>query len=84
MNLEVLLEPHNLKRSKPCKVQVIIDSLEGKYRDAVESMLAKQYADGGMTDDEISTRFNLAGIAVGSTTIRKHRKATCSCERLSA
>ena len=83
MNLDVLLEPHNITRTKPCKVQVILDSLEGKYMEAVQLMLDKEYAEGGLTDDEITTRLDAAGIAVGSTTIRKHRKSTCSCKRVS-
>jgi hypothetical protein len=78
----VLLEPHNINRTKPCKVQVIVDSLEGQYREAVESMLVKSYVDGGLTDDEITSRLDSAGISVGATTIRKHRKSTCSCKRV--
>lgn len=84
MDLDRLLEPIQPKKLKPCKVTLIVDSLEGKYKEAVVNMLAKTYLEGGLTDEAIADRLVSAGLPIGSTTIRRHRSGSCTCEKAEA
>lgn len=82
MDLEQLLVPVERKQVKPCKVGVLLQTLEGKYLEAVTTMLDKSWAQGGVTDDYISGRLVSAGVPIGASTIRRHRKRECLCEQV--
>lgn len=84
MNLDELLAPIPKKVGKPCKVAVVIDSLEGKYKEAVINLVKTSYREGGLTDDALSARLVSAGLPVSSTTIRKHRAGSCPCGKATA
>ena len=80
MNLDALLQP--VKRiTKPCKMGVILNTLEEPYRKAVLVMTNTNYEDGGPTAEELTEKLRVAGFEIGATTISRHRRKSCLCDR---
>lgn len=84
MNLDLLLEPVEAKKPKPCKVAQTISALEDPYKSALEALVAQDYSAGGLSDAELSKRLMQAGLNLGSTVIHYHRRSVCSCARAAA
>jgi len=80
MSLDVLLEPIPVKTKTPCKVGRVLASLDDPYKTALLTLLDTRFVDGGLADDAVAERLERAGFDVGATTVRSHRKGTCSCE----
>lgn len=79
MSLDVLLEPIPAKTSSVCKIIRIVESLDEPYSSALLNLVETHTADGGLSIDDVAERMRKAGLAVGTTTLSKHRKGLCSC-----
>lgn len=80
MSLDVLLEPvpdRTVVRS--CKVGKFHADLPDKYHEALHNLIVVPYAEGGLSDEELTQRLRQAGCDVGMTVVRKHRKQICAC-----
>lgn len=83
MSLDVLLEPVPEKQAEPCKVMRLVESLAEPYRTALFGLVNTQVADGGLSVDALAQRIRAAGLgSIGTTTLNKHRRAVCTCERV--
>lgn len=60
---------------------LLVEGLEGKYREAAESLLSKPWTTGGMSDEAAAAKLASAGLPVGASTIRRHRSGRCVCVR---
>lgn len=81
MSLEILLSPPSpVKPTQPCKVGRILAGLDEPYKSALTNHLTRTHADGGYTDEFLSSLMGQAGFQIGATTVRTHRKGMCACE----
>jgi hypothetical protein len=82
MSLDILLEPiPERNMTQPCKVGRIVESLTDPHKTALINLLKVEPADGGMTAEDLQIRLQEAGLEVGATAIRRHRKQRCNCEQ---
>ena len=65
--------------SLPCKVGRILETLEDPYKTALINLLVTPYEDGGLSAEQLEQRMKQAGLEVGATVIRRHRKKQCGC-----
>lgn len=80
MNLDALLAPlPDRNISLPCKVGRILESLEDPYKTALLSLLAQDVDQGGLSSEQLQVRLKEAGLEVGATAIRRHRRKQCGC-----
>ena len=63
--------------ARPCIVQQTVSALPSKYGKALADLLADPHAQ----TTEIRRRLIGAGIAIGETTIRRHRSGVCCCPK---
>jgi adenine-specific DNA glycosylase len=74
MDLEAAFEKNQSPRGKICPVQVIMDSLDEKNRQAL-----KKAIDSNLAAYVISKTVRAEGMKLAEMTIRAHRKGECKC-----
>lgn len=80
MNLDALLEPIPSRRKITlCKLGQTLSKLEEPYKTALQKLVATSYADGGLSDRDLSVRLDAAGIQISTSVIHYHRRSLCSC-----
>lgn len=73
--LEGLTPP--VRQKGKCKAQRLIDSLEPKDADLLQSFLD----DPAWVAETLSRSLRERGVMLGAKTIREHRESRCFCER---
>ena len=80
MNLDALLAPlPDRNVTLPCKVGRILETLEDPYKSALIKLLDTDYDNGGLSAEQLEHRMKQAGLEVGATVLRRHRKKQCGC-----
>jgi hypothetical protein len=67
--------------ASPCRVTIIAEGLEEPYLGAFLRLVNTNYADGGVAPAVAAAKAARAGIRVSETTIGRHRRGLCGCER---
>lgn len=80
-NLDALLAPTTVYAGTPCNLARTLAGLPEPYKTALNDMLALPYADGGLTDHDITARMKSAGLRSSDSTVHRHRHHKCSCPR---
>lgn len=78
--LDALLVPIPDGGPRRCKLGKIIDGLEEPYRAALTGLVDTACVDGGLSDEGVRARMRAAGLAIGSSVIRRHRLRECTCQ----
>lgn len=73
--LDVLLEPVQRPQSKPCKLGVIIESLDEPYKTALNGLLESD-----VSDQLVAGRCREAGLDASYSIVYRHRRKQCRCE----
>jgi hypothetical protein len=80
--LDALLDDSSESTVKaPCRVTVIAEGLEDPYLGAFLRLMNLTYDDGGVAPAVASARAARAGLRIGESTISRHRRGLCGCER---
>ena len=80
MNLDALLAPlPDRNKTLPCKVGRILETLEDPYKTALINLLDTEYDNGGLSAEQLEQRMKQAGLEVGATVLRRHRRKQCGC-----
>lgn len=65
----------------PCRVTIIAEGLQEPYLGAFIALMTTTYAEGGVAPAVASAKAARAGLSVGESTISRHRRGLCGCER---
>jgi hypothetical protein len=79
MSLDALLEPIPDRQARPCKLGILLTTLEEPYKSALENLVTLKHADGGLSDQALVGRLRQAGIPMSVSTAHYHRRGICSC-----
>lgn len=65
----------------PCRVTVLAEGLQEPYLSAFLQLMNVPFVNGGVSPTVASAKAARAGLRIGETTIVRHRRALCGCER---
>jgi hypothetical protein len=65
----------------PCRVTIIAEGLQEPNLEAYLQLMNKTHADGGVSPVVASAKAARAGLRISETTIGRHRRGLCGCER---
>jgi hypothetical protein len=78
MSLEALLEPKKPAAQRRCKVGLLLDSLDDKYREGLETLLSDDSWSPNQLYAYLSREVELED-APSADVIRRHRGEVCAC-----
>jgi hypothetical protein len=83
MILEALLDDTvmGVTSSEKCIVGRTADSLDKPYREAFLRIVDVNFTEGGLPSGVASKKLATAGIKIGETTIHRHRRGLCLCQK---